>query len=330
MNLNWNIFTRSFLSLLFLFSLFTQSFATTSPCLENVTEQVGQNLGDTRRSKLVRDPKTPLAELYSSEAWDGRISDRVARLVKENPEIKLHNNVPFQYVGDDGVTAKQFKTIIEIPISAPVELKKKVELAFSRGVVSFPVAEGGGHLYTRLGNSAFDAYTWFSGFRDFSSEYMSLGGYMGSRSALEPIVALRAGEELRLRDYINRVKNDARAVLSRTGSMAGSGPGDTARTKTNNAPLDENRGHNCTSWICTSPVGQLDATNRREPFIKLTGAKLVEEIHTNPGWLNFHLAGRTNVERNPVLIFWAKEGDSVASRMPTGENEFFRWDFSPH
>lgn len=315
-----------FAAVILFFSVVQQSKASEPACVLNTTERVSQPYGDTRRSKRVKAPASPLANFYSADAWEGSVATRLEKLVREVPELKVHKQVRFRYKGDNGVETFRTKTVLEVPNELSVEAKTKIHNAFSRGVVSFPVEEGGGHLYTRLGNKTFDQY---HGFRTPSDSMQYVQSNTNYSSILEPIVALRSNEELRLRQYVKNVSDDSTKVLGRH-NYQGSGPGDTSRTATSNAPLDPVRGHNCTSWICTSPVGEIDDSGKREAFITMTKAPLSDEIHTNPGWLNFHITGRVEDDRNPLVIFWPKAGDSIQSRIGAGEDNSFNWDFSLH
>ena len=70
------------------------------------------------------------------------------------------------------------------------------------------------------------------------------------------------------------------------------------RTIENNAP--EVGRHNCTSWICSAPVGA-----NRESIIELAGAAESYDIHTSPSWWQMWLRVFGKTDRNVFNIYWS-------------------------
>jgi hypothetical protein len=182
--------------------------------------------------------------------------------------------------------------------------------AMARQTVSFPIGEGGGHLYSRLGTDSFDAIH-----RMMKNSYRTPGS-----PRLEPVMSLTPSEELKLRFYIDQAAKDKNTVVGPF-SMGGVADGRTQGTLRENRSKDLSQGHNCTSWICTAPI-----SDDKKPLMTIAGATPSMEVHTNPGWWNSWLVGQAPKDKVPYVVFWDTKGNST---FQPGQ-KFKSWQFDRH
>jgi hypothetical protein len=191
--------------------------------------------------------------------------------------------------------------------------------ALAKGSMSFPLGEAGGHLYTRVGTHSFDFV------RSVNGEPYS---YRGSRR-LEAIVALQPVEQARLLEYLKNMRQSTLGVgvFSMDGARSGNTRGSLRDNTTTNSIFYNYEGHNCTSWICTAPIGE-----QGQPLLSLAGATPAEEVHTNPGWWSQYLTGAAPPERVPAVAYWSGDDESltqVLGRVRRG-TQFPYWNFAAH
>ncbi len=201
------------------------------------------------------------------------------------------------------------------------ELNKNYIKVFSEGLVAFPLGENAGHLYTRAGNATFD----------FINRVKTNPFDLNKTSSdkLENLFLLNANEQKNLHQYFVNAEKDSRKVLgdfNYDGEKSSRIPGST---------IDKNkssRGHNCTSWVCTAPIGE-DGKSIQQ----LVGAGNIE-VGSNPGWWGSWLGASSRATddsenfkaRSPMAVFFTKErlDLSIAQRTDSGNN--FNWDFGAH
>jgi|GEM_PF-1210579 len=249
----------------------------------------------------------------------GQLEERLAAFqAKWSDHVTIIDDVGFEFRAESGKVLRQRKKILAISTRGLSDAKSAALTrdyldAIASGTVSFPLGEGGGHLYTRVGNRTVDYYG------DFT-----VNEYRGSTSRrLEPVITLKPDEEFNLRVYLENAEADTLGVI---GDSAYNGVAN-ARTR---GKLDDNRpiagGHNCTSWLCTAPIGV-----SRKPLMALTKATTAIEVHTNPGWWSHWLTGAAPEERVPVVVYWdsGKSLAQIKSEVVSGAR-FPEWDFSTH
>lgn len=162
-----------------------------------------------------------------------------------------------------------------------------------------------------VGNRIFDLSS--ESFRENSIDYLG-------RRLLQPIVALRPEEELRLRFYIDQIIRDRDGVL---GKFDYYGPSEPIRDGVLRQNRSDTGGHNCASWICLAPIGA-----QRMPLSQLVGAHEGLEVFNNPGWWNYFLTGAASVDRIPLIVYWTPRPlDEVKLLVKEGQ-PFPKWFFN--
>lgn len=266
----------------------------------------------------MQDPATPpLAEAYPRDMWRGPLRTRVKRFLGAHPRrARLVENVRFAWGEDAQQSAARPLLVLSLEGISETELRALTRdylRAFSHGLVGHPVPEAGTHLYVRLGARSFD-YNPVYRAQDFAPR-------VGSREAIEPLVQLVPEEEKRLRLYARQTSLDPAGMLGDP-SYAGATSGLTRAELHDNRPLDPKEQHNCTSWICTAPIGA-----RGEAYLELTGAERAKEVHTNPGWWLNHLLSRAPSERVPLAVLWSQKKLPAALR-GVAPGKVLNWDFN--
>jgi hypothetical protein len=265
----------------------------------------------------------PMRNAFPNTVWEGAIETRLARFqVRWSKYVRIVDDVGFEFTNEAGAVAGQNRRrVLAISLKGisdadKAALVKDYSDAFSRGTVSFPVSEAGGHLYTRVGNQVVDwAYSF--NMRNYDVPYW------GRR--IEPFMALNPQEELRLRFYVEQASKSPTEVLG-TFNMAGVASGRTEGTLRDNRPTSSSAGHNCTSWMCTSRIGDGD-----ERLLELSGARVRQEVHTNPGWWVSYLTGAGDASRVPFVAVWdADKSVSTMTRSIQSGQNFPAWDFGRH
>ncbi|MFN7728584.1 MAG: hypothetical protein ACK5P7_05465 [Bdellovibrio sp.] len=184
------------------------------------------------------------------------------------------------------------------------------------GTVSFPLKERATHLLVRVNEMIYDLGFWptphFPRFR--VKDYQLPRG-----PRLESVVLLSRVEESRLKQYIENVQESRSKVL---GAFAYRGAPETRGTLTDNRSLG--CGHNCTTWIATSPIGA-----KNESLLNLLNAEgAVPWIAQNPGWLTSWLTASAPSERVPFLVYWTDKPLAETLKSKVKENELLEWDFN--
>lgn len=268
--------------------------------------------------KLIKDvgiKAGPLKEFFPETMKTGDPMARMKEFATLYPKnVKIVEGVTFKL---NSKSSK--KSILAISLEGLDESEKEKLLAhyyqyFSYDAVSFPLGERGGHLYSRVGNHTLD----YIGSVD-PSDYRFPSG-----ERLESFLFLKPEEHLNLRTYIdNGIKNGDKVVGDF--DYDGSGLRDTNGSLSNNRVKGDSSGHNCTSWICTAPVGQKKTT-----IYQLAGAKKTDEIHTNPGWWSNWLTAAAPEERSPFAVYMTNGSleDALKNRLDSKKN--FDWDFDLH
>ena len=265
----------------------------------------------------------PLPKAFPTSVWEGSIQARLARFqARWSDRVRVVDNVGFEFKADGAtdVTSSR-KRVLAISTegldeAGKVALIRDFTDAFSRGTVSFPVSERGGHLYTRIGNQVAD---WAFSFNLNPYRGVSYGRRM------EPFLSLSPQEELRLRFYVEQASKDPSGVIG-SFNMEGVASGRTKGELRDNRPQSSRNGHNCTSWMCTAAIGDGD-----QRLLQLSGASARDEVHTNPGWWLHWLSGGADAQRIPFVAIWDDQhalGDMLGS-IKTGET-FKNWDFYLH
>ena len=265
----------------------------------------------------------PLRDAFPMSVWEGSIETRLARFQSRwGDRVKVVDDVRFDFAGDGTtVSATSSRRVLAISTqglddAATKELVKDFTDAFSRGTVSFPVSEAGGHLYTRVGNKVAD-YAWGLNLRDYRTSTYG--------RKMEPFLSLSPQEELRLRFYVEQAAKNPGEVVG-SFNMEGVASGRTAGTLRDNRPSSRTAGHNCTSWLCTSRVGDGD-----ERLLELAGASVKQQVHTNPGWWLHFLSGAAEAERIPFVAIWDAERPlaEMLNGIKSGQT-FSGWEFYLH
>lgn len=265
----------------------------------------------------------PLSSAFPTSVWEGSIQARLARFEARWPgQVRVVDHVGFEFKAEgatDGTLSRRRVLVIStkgLDETAKAAMIRDYTDAFSRGTVSFPVAEAGGHLYTRIGNQVADwAY------------HFNLNPYRGVRYGrrMEPFLALSPQEELRLRFYVEQASKDPSGVIG-SFEMAGVASGRTKGELRDNRPQATRKGHNCTSWMCTAVIGDGD-----QRLLELAGASVRNEVHTNPGWWLHWLSGGAEAQRIPFVAIWDDEHAlmDLLGNIQAGET-FKNWEFYLH
>lgn len=273
-------------------------------------------------------PKTALHQDIPGSAWEGSLMDRRAKFIQMYAaNARVVKDVYFQYSepGDPTVLQGTRDVLVISLKDAPPNLLDDYLDFISIGTVSFPLGRRGGHLYTRFGTKTYDKYIEFQ----FDESPYTLA----SSNRIETVVQLSPSEFSNMALYIANVRADVKKVIGKF-SYDGS--------QNSKGKLEDNLclvgGHNCTSWIATSGIGQ-----KGKRFLELMGGKMNLEVGTNPGWWSLFLNTRAKKDRVPFTIFWTKSSltDSLANEVKSfeeiktevreeGELVDRPWDFNPH
>ena len=92
--------------------------------------------------------------------------------------------------------------------------------------------------------------------------------------------------------------------------------------------LDNNRpvsgAHNCTSWICTAPIGEGGSD-----IISMVRGERSYNIHTNPGWWQSFISVSAPRARVPFHVRWTDQSlEEISETVKPGER--MPWDFNEH
>lgn len=283
-----------------------------------------------------------LASSFPQKIWRGPLKERTALLVQKYPNImKKLDQVKFKF--KDNVAGS--RDIYVVSFKGMSEQEKKAFLvdyhaAVSENTVSFPLSSGAGHLYTRIGDKTFDFY--------FGSNVAMKEYPLPSTKRLETFMELEPDEFMRLRLYVENGVSDGRRTLGSTsyqgvdgetvGMLNDNRPGSMTPTPPNRFQRIINRvlnreegtfrasgeGHNCTSWMCTAPIG-----DGGEALHDLAGAPRSHRIHTNPGWWTMWLVNYGKRDRMPFAFYFTDESvDEAVEAINTAGH--LPWNFSTH
>lgn len=281
-----------------------------------------------------------LANSFPENVWTGPLKERINLLVGKYPNImKKMDGVQFKYKDSNGgrrdVVVVSLKGMND---QQKADFFKDYYAAVSENTVSFPLSSGAGHLYTRLGNKTYDFLSGLNA-RDYP---------FPSSKRLETFMELEPDEFMRLRIYIENGRQNTSSTL---GSFSYSGveretvgmlndnrPGVVNPNPPNrfqrivNRVLNRNdgtftpsgEGHNCTSWVCTAPIGDTG-----EAIHDIAGAPRSHRIHTNPGWWTMWLVNYGKRERMPFAFYFTDETLEQAQEA-IGRDGLTNWNFSVH
>tara|TARA_R110000868_G_scaffold32343_3_gene117647 strand:+ start:7954 stop:10236 length:2283 start_codon:yes stop_codon:yes gene_type:complete len=258
----------------------------------------------------------PLKEAFPAKIWSGPINERMAQLQSKYPNnLKKVDQIKFKFNNQPGGR----RDVYIVSFKGMSESQKKAFFddyfaATSENTVSFPMSSGGGHLYTRVGDKSYNFF--FSSDVDFDAYPMP------SSDRLETFIELESDEFLRLRKYVDNGVNDGDKLLGDSGYQGVTG--DTRNTLSNNRPTSASESHNCTSWLCTAPIG-----DGGEAIHDLAGAPRSHNIHTNPGWWTSWLANYAPRERIPFVFYFTNDSMESATQKVSG-GQTFNWDFDTH
>lgn len=265
----------------------------------------------------------PLKDAFGPEIWEGSLNSRVKRLMDRWPQnIRFVEDVPFSYSGASAKTTNRKVMVISnqgLDFQQAESLRKDYINAMARGTVSFPLGSRAGHLYSRIGTKTVDYYSGFN-----LNDYPLSTGYGTGGQRLEPVIQLSPLEEMRLRSYAQNGNLDRLGVLG-SNSYAGVADAQTVGRRKDNRPKRPGVGHNCTSWMCTGPIGY-----NREPLMSLVGLPVADESHTNPGWWSHFLTGAGKEDRIPFVVYWTGSSmeDALQSEVKPGQP--ITWNFDLH
>ncbi len=243
----------------------------------------------------------------------GPLNKRMEAFAKLYPDnVTFVENVTFKQNRKSGKKKMMMISLAGLTATKKDALRKDFLKYFSDGTISFPLGEHGGHLYTRLGAKT----------KDFISSVSTNNYRLPSGERLETVMELSPKEFKKTQTY---VKNAAKHQSETLGDFSYDGvKGKTEGKIDANKPLNSSQGHNCTSWICTAPVG-----DKGESLYRLAGATMSQEVHTNPGWWTSWLAAGAESDRVPAVIYWTDLPISEAktARIQKGK---FEWEFDLH
>ncbi|GAB4010939.1 MAG: hypothetical protein Fur0010_04460 [Bdellovibrio sp.] len=271
-------------------------------------------------SKLIKQVSItsgPIKNFFPSKMKTGSPQARMKEFASLYPlNVKVIEEVTFEL---ESKKAKKSLLVISLNnLSEEVKQKllKDYYEYFSYDTVSFPLGESGGHLYSRVGKKTLD----------YIGSVTPNDYRFPSSERLESFLFLTPEEHLNLRTYIDNGIKDSNELLGDF-DYDGSGQLATNATLTNNRlrTNDSYRGHNCTSWICTAPIGQ-----KKKTMYELAGATKRNDVHTNPGWWSNWLTAVTGQERSPFAVYMTNEPlkDALSQRLNT--KKVFNWDFDRH
>ncbi len=264
----------------------------------------------------------PMSRAFPSSTWSGEFGVRMQRFANRWPQnVKVVENVRFPFEGTGGYRREASRKVLVISQEGLDSVQKAALLkdyvdAFSQGAVSFPVQERGGTLYTRVGSRTF----YWTGGTATESTYGLAGG-----RRLEPMVVLSPEEELRLRFYVDLSTREGGRMLGSFSSYPGVPDGNTRGLLRDNRPIASGHRHNCTTWVCTAPIG-----SGNQHLHELVGASRGFEVYSNPGWWNSYLGGAARADRVGAIVFWTDQplGAELARIRPGGP--MIPWDYSLH
>jgi len=198
--------------------------------------------------------------------------------------------------------------------TSPQTLKKVTPIFHSHQAqyISFPIKERSKHLLIRFQENIFNfgyfPVPWFSKFRILASR-------LPQRATLETIVPLQPSETLKMSSYIENIKASKRRTL---GGFNNDG---FQYTKGNlNDNRTQKKGHNCTSWLATAPIGP-----KNEALLELLGTTREYNIGTNPGWWSAWNLSRA--KRDIQAIYWDVISLDKMLNSRLDHEQFFKWDF---
>jgi len=266
----------------------------------------------------------PFKQAFPGTVKLGPLAERVKSFTDRWPNnVKMVKDVEFSFTSSAGKVTKRKRNVLVLTTNGLSEadqakLQQEYLDSLSAGTVSFPLGEGAGHLYTRVGNQTTDFY--------FGSNAQLNAYRLPGSPRLEPFIALRPEEELRLRAYMDGASTKGSQVIGPS-NYQGAADGKTAGKLRNNRPTGRG-GHNCTSWMCTAPVAYNEA-----PLMTLVGAgDPANEVHTNPGWWSNWLTGGAPGDRVPFVAYWnSNQPLEQITAQEVKEGQPFRdWNFALH
>lgn len=269
-------------------------------------------------SRFVREATVeagPFRSAFPERVLTGPLNDRMDQLIAKYPNnMRKVPAVETLFNGNNGGK----RDIVVLSFNGMSEAQKRDFLkdyfeALSDMTVSFPLSESPGHLYSRLGTQSLDFYF---GSNVKVQEYTLPNGHR-----LEAFVNLDPQESLRLRTYVENGQNNGADLLGPSGYDGVDGR--TRGTLTDNRPVGQEN-HNCTSWICTSPIGNAD-----EALHDLVRAPRSHRVHTNPGWWSMWLMNYAPRERVPFAVLMGNESleDIISRRL---QDNILNWNFGAH
>jgi hypothetical protein len=257
----------------------------------------------------------PLKSAFPERLWTGPLTERMEQLVAKYPQnIKKMPAVQIKFKENNGGKRDIYVISLNgLDEGAKEEFLKDYFIAISDKTLSFPLSESSGHLYSRIGNQSVDFF--------FQSNVAVNAYRLPNSPRLEAFIEFQPAEFMKMRTYIENGIQDGAALI---GSRSYNGvTGETRSTLTNNRPLGQ-EGHNCTSWICTSPIGDRD-----EALHDLVRAQRSHEIHTNPGWWSMWLMNHAPRERVPFAILMDDKPLEEMMTTHISDNTLI-WNFGTH
>ncbi len=264
----------------------------------------------------------PLENAFPTKIWDGPLSERIDFFTgKYSENVKFFEDVQFKFNGSDG----RDRDVVVISLNGLGDEQRAKMLedylsAVSLNTVSFPLGESPGHLYTRFGSKTFD----------FINRVTEADYRLPNSDRLEAFMELEPDEFMRMRMYIENARDNRAQTIggfdysgvdgATGGRLDGNRPGEFDGD--NFSPSNE--GHNCTSWLCTAPVG-----DSGQSIHDIAGAPRSHRVHTNPGWWSMWVVNYGRRERVPfAVMFTEKPLDEVSETI--AENGLKGWRFDPH
>lgn len=243
----------------------------------------------------------------------GKMQTRAEKLAEKYPRnVKIVDSVTMHFEDANGTGTRQRKMVI-ISLNGLSD-KKKDDLLndyidyLSWNSISFPLGEGGGHLYTRIGNTAIDSFGSFSQ-NPYRWPYSN---------RLETFVELSPTEFKNVKQYVENASINKQHVI---GGVDYDGAHPVAGgTLAKNTP--ESGGHNCTSWIATAPIGEEGQTLKN-----IVGAENWD-VHRNPGWWTAYIQTRGKNDRVPFVVYVTE--DKMSDALAKASAEKFVWNYGLH
>jgi len=270
--------------------------------------------------------QTIFQNAYEGDIWTGPIELRLKKLQAKWPnQVKIVDQVLFAYDNDAGNLEAEKKSPRQLVILSKAglsgdqlsQLSQDYLSAVSYQTISFPMGQNPGYLYARIGAKTLRAYQSFDEWNYRPP----------SEKNIEPVVLLNPAEDLKLRFYLNRIRDNRESVIGLQ-EYRGAFFDIPDRTLRRNIPeriLDAQNIcaiHNCTSWFTTAPIGP-----HSETLYQLMGASTEIEVHTNPGWWQSYLTGLAPPSRVPFVIHWTDETLSDASQHLKSGQQFRTWTY---